>query len=727
MKKIIFLIATFIFSNIAISQITYTFSGNGNWSDSANWLNRMVPPSPIPNGAVININPDNNGECIINIPVSIPPNVNLNLQSGKKMKVLGDMMVYYDSTVVLKDNVHVVDTTILVSNSTPSMIGQGIYQYTFSAAQPTFNNGDILVGPLNNGYIRKITSSATAGNTITFETTQANMEDVFKQGFFNFSLGTDSLLQRPASPTSNSYSYTFNDVTLYQNGPLTIKLNNGNITLNPNWNFNFDFQNLKIQNFEIACQDANLISNFNVNVTATQAVTLIDQVDTLKHLSRTYTKWIPVYGIPVPVVIEMNLDFICKYSASIDASINRSIAFNSYNNFSFGISYINNSWMPTYGFNSTNGITTNASTGNVNAIINLAIVPTFSFKLYGLVGPYASLGLQEQLKASVASPSLDWDFSASVWVRSTLGVNANALGYSLFDYSKFWDTDTLFYKTPYSIIKISGDNQTGQANQFLTQPIKIRVLDKFNNPQSNVPVYFTVTAGGGTVQDVIKFSDVDGYAQTLWQLGSQFGIQYLEAKAEKADGTLIQNAPLEFAATISSDSTFTDSRDGQQYTFRHIGSQVWMTKNLNYAAGGSWCNDDSSGNCAIYGRLYDWNTALTVAPPGWHLPTDAEWTTLTTFLGGDSVAGGAMKETGTAHWLSPNIGATNSSGFAGMPGGFRDSGGNGGNIGINATWWSSTAIDANFAWWRILYSYYAYVLRDISDKTYGFSVRCVRD
>jgi len=124
-----------------------------------------------------------------------------------------------------------------------------------------------------------------------------------------------------------------------------------------------------------------------------------------------------------------------------------------------------------------------------------------------------------------------------------------------------------------------------------------------------VPVNFTVTAGGGSVHAARVFSNADGYAQTLWQLGSQFGIQYLEVKAKKADGTLIKNAPIEFASTIQSDSTFTDSRDGQVYPYKTIGTQVWMTKNLNYAAAGSWCF-----NCGTYGRLYDWNTAIAAAP-----------------------------------------------------------------------------------------------------------------
>ncbi len=118
--------------------------------------------------------------------------------------------------------------------------------------------------------------------------------------------------------------------------------------------------------------------------------------------------------------------------------------------------------------------------------------------------------------------------------------------------------------------------------------------------------------------------------------------------------------------------SFTDPRDGQTYNTVKIGNQWWMAENLNYDADtGSWCYNDNSSNCTTYGRLYDWATALTVAPAGWHLPTDAEWTVLTDYLGGLSVAGGKMKETGTTHWSSPNTGATNESGFTALPGGSR--------------------------------------------------------
>jgi uncharacterized protein (TIGR02145 family) len=91
-----------------------------------------------------------------------------------------------------------------------------------------------------------------------------------------------------------------------------------------------------------------------------------------------------------------------------------------------------------------------------------------------------------------------------------------------------------------------------------------------------------------------------------------------------------------------------------------------------------YCYNNDIANCNIYGGMYEWNEAMQydttegaqgICPDGWHIPTDAEWTTLTTFLGGESVAGGKMKEAGFAHWYSPNTGATNESGFTGLPGG----------------------------------------------------------
>jgi PKD repeat protein len=105
--------------------------------------------------------------------------------------------------------------------------------------------------------------------------------------------------------------------------------------------------------------------------------------------------------------------------------------------------------------------------------------------------------------------------------------------------------------------------------------------------------------------------------------------------------------------------TFTDPRDGQTYQTVEIGSQTWMAENLNYETSNSWTYNNDPGYGNIYGRLYNWEAALSACPSGWHLPDKDEFNTLIVFLGGVTVAGGKMKEEGYLHWSEPNTGATN--------------------------------------------------------------------
>jgi uncharacterized protein (TIGR02145 family) len=183
-----------------------------------------------------------------------------------------------------------------------------------------------------------------------------------------------------------------------------------------------------------------------------------------------------------------------------------------------------------------------------------------------------------------------------------------------------------------------------------------------------------------------------------------------------------------------------------------ICSQIWMLNNLEvttYRNGdpipqvtdsiqwvnlttGAWCwmDNDSANYASNYGKLYNWyavNDPRGLAPMGWHVPSDAEWTTLSTCLGGDAVAGGAMKETGTTHWASPNTLATNSSGFTGLPGGLRDDGGAFSVVGGLGAWWSSTEGGTRGAWDRNLIYSLGSIGRGNDHKQDGFSVRCLRD
>jgi uncharacterized protein (TIGR02145 family) len=153
---------------------------------------------------------------------------------------------------------------------------------------------------------------------------------------------------------------------------------------------------------------------------------------------------------------------------------------------------------------------------------------------------------------------------------------------------------------------------------------------------------------------------------------------------------------------------------------------------------GAWCYyANNTANGVIYGKLYNWyavagidgsGTPRNLAPLGYHVPTDAEWTTLTTYLGTN--AGGKMKSTGTIQagtglWQEPNQDATNESGFTGLPGGYRL--GPFSSIGSDGFWWSSSENDTTTAWLRYLYHDNGDADRDYDFKTYGFSVRLIKD
>ena len=179
-----------------------------------------------------------------------------------------------------------------------------------------------------------------------------------------------------------------------------------------------------------------------------------------------------------------------------------------------------------------------------------------------------------------------------------------------------------------------------------------------------------------------------------------------------------------------------------------IGSQTWTTKNLEvtkYRNGdaipqvqdknawaklktGAWCYyENKTAKGTTYGKLYNWfavNDPRGLAPKGYHIPTDAEWTILTDYLGGDTIAGTKMKS--TSGWDN-NGNGTNTSGFAGLPGGYRGNDGDFGGIGANGHWWSSLEDDAGNAWSRNLYHNGGNVGRYDYDEQNGFSVRCLRD
>jgi len=220
---------------------------------------------------------------------------------------------------------------------------------------------------------------------------------------------------------------------------------------------------------------------------------------------------------------------------------------------------------------------------------------------------------------------------------------------------------------------------------------------------------------------------------------------------ESLNNTPDNNTTAEFNPDISYGS-ITD-QDGNVYKTVTIGAQTWMAENLRttkYKDGSAiplisddstWDVLTSAGYCnynnttdkksiSTYGCLYNWYAVNTgkLAPTGWHIPTDDEWTELLNYLVGDSIAGGKLKENTTKHWESPNSGATNVSGFTALPAGYRGAYGDFYALGTGGYWWSYSGLDSSYAWYRYMGYDYENVNRgNYVGKQRGFSIRCIKD
>lgn len=263
-----------------------------------------------------------------------------------------------------------------------------------------------------------------------------------------------------------------------------------------------------------------------------------------------------------------------------------------------------------------------------------------------------------------------------------------------------------------------------------------------NVPSSGTGLWTIISGTGGVLADASAPKST---------FSGSFGVKYeLSWTISTACKSTSDNV---FIAFYDPSKVATDY-DGNIYNSVTIGTQVWLSENLKttsynngdpietttpadlnifdeYNPPYQWAYEGVEGNVAIYGMLYTWHAATDsrgVCPAGWHLPSDAEWTVLTDFLGGENIAGGKLKETGTTLWMDPNDGATDETGFAALPGGFRHYNGSFDFSGYNGYWWSSTPDNSGYVWTRILsYDSFDVTRNDYLDAAMGASVRCLRD
>lgn len=271
----------------------------------------------------------------------------------------------------------------------------------------------------------------------------------------------------------------------------------------------------------------------------------------------------------------------------------------------------------------------------------------------------------------------------------------------------------------------------------VTAEVKATLISDGGEPLAESGICWSTTNQNPTIADTKSNAGLPNGSFTLTITGfSPATTYYVRAYATNSKGT--------HYGEVKSFTTLVKDASGNLYHTVKIGTQTWMVENLKTTKfnDGSVITDASfSGWVGIstpafawynadpalgssYGALYN-RYALTdpkgIAPEGWHIPTDQDWQVLSDFLGGDDIAGNKLKESGTTHWLDPNLG-TNSVGFTALPGGYRDDTGTYSNIITAGYWWSASG-DNMVA----LNSGTSAIIKGTFNSNCGLSVRCVKD
>ncbi len=305
--------------------------------------------------------------------------------------------------------------------------------------------------------------------------------------------------------------------------------------------------------------------------------------------------------------------------------------------------------------------------------------------------------------------------------------------------------------------KVTSVNQT-ESSPVLIHKAGQKSIDAIKNTELSEPILRNESVSKGNKAIVeLDYNEGDQLKFIGYSEGFFNSLLY---DSPNSDNTYIFQF-IEQIGQCNGVTQITDPRDGNVYNTIGIGDHCWMAENLKYlpsvnmvadgsedAAGSYYYVYDYNGtnvteakstsNYYTYGVLYNWTAAMDgeassstnpsgiqgVCPSGWHLPSDAEWTQLTDYAGGESVAGGKLKSISGWH---DNGNGTDEYGFTALPGGYRGGYGSFSFVVYNGFWWSATEDNATYSWYRSMYYLNSYADRDYFDKGAGFSVRCVKD
>jgi len=667
--------------------------------------------------------------------------------------------------VIISENAKIIDDQTWENNVLA--IDSTNYTITFKediTAVKELKTGDILVSTIGNGLLRKITNITTtkAGSDIVVETGYASLTDFVEQGSIEKSipLSVDDI------ETIEFYSDTEDD------GPNNVKGTTAHLIDRPfekilyDNDGNRDTKEDQVSvNGKLTC-DMNFILKIKIKsfslVTAQSGIVTTEALDLalVAGLAKTLNKEMPVARVffapitipigPVAIIVTPRLDFILGVAGYVNGSV--TCGFSQSFNVAAGMQYSKDGGWSSYNTPTFN-FTFNEPQINTNAGISTYVKAELSTKIYNVAGPYVNGKAYYRLAADLQQTPW-WELYGGFNINA--GMNVKVLDFITIDYHKngIIEYERLITHAPTKPSITTGEvtnitTTTATCSGTVTSDGKATVTTRgvcWSALQNPTIANSKTTNGDGQ-------GTFTSYITGL----SPITTYYVRAYATNAEGTAYGEQRT-FTTLDREYGSLTDSRDGNVYKTVTIGEQVWMAENLRYlpsVIGTKTSTTDSkcyyvygyegtdvdaakaTDNYKIYGVLYNYSAANASCPEGWHIPNDSEWERLATILGGKEVAGGKMKETGTAHWSSPNEGATNSSGFTALPGGylyyqwyerkktFR-------SIGTTGRFWSSTSWDGGSSRGKHTYglgsSGTALGQSGYNQNYYGgSSLRCIRD
>jgi len=653
------------------------------------------------------------------------------------------------------------NSLISFDSSTFTIVFDGDILTTYS-----FHEGDILVSSVGAGFLRKISSVSITAGQVTLTTAPARLTDLIKEGVIDVSGSLKSteiekiVYHRPGigfdtvMPVRGGAQADFNwniDVVLYDadNNPLTTGdqiLLEGNFQIVPTYDIYIVFdllQGITEAKFGFGAQE-----DLNLELRTELAYSFEQSVDLLTiYLSPIVIPAPPpVFSILIFPEITLEAGIEGYANATITTSVEQGISYEA------GLIYYKGPGWSTYS-NEEYSFGYQPPELTMNAGAKAYIKPELIFKLYGLVGPYVNSEIYGRIDANLFETPW-WVLYAGFNVGA--GVRIEAFDWTMLDYEV---PDLISWEQVIAQAS-SGPELPAVLTSGITDITEISAVGGGNVTSEGISL---VTARGvcwSTTENPTVLGDhtEDGsgtgsYSSNISGLMPSTPY-YVRAYATNSAGTSygdqVSFTTLEGGGSGESCPGIPSvSYEGKVYHTILIGDQCWFKENLNVGSqiNGAidqtdngifekYCYDNNEANCATYGGLYQWNEMMQynaisgtqgICPDGWHIPTDAEWFLLSEFLGGAGVAGGKMKEAGFAHWASPNIGATNSSGFTALAGGERFIGGFFIYQTNYAFFWTSTQHSGIDAWsWYLSYIDES-VTKSNEDLTLGYSVRCIKD